>query len=159
MTVIRHSVAPTTIEALVRVRLAGGARTAPAAITWGERDEALILYLTSVKLRIRNGWLLCNVDASPPGGVRTTLQLLYFLGRAAQGDDTAAASTIHAPGTGTALADAWGLQLQRVVWDGVLDALEGVLATVAHQNAGKQLELIGYSGSDNGLDVDVEVRN
>lgn len=158
MPVIRHSVAPVTIEGRVRARLAGSARDA-TAVAWGEHDNALILHLGSVKLRIRSGWLLCNVDANKPGDAKSTLQLLYFLGRDGQGDDTAAASTINATGTGVQIADAWGVQLQRVMWDGVLDAFEGVLGQVGRQHAGRKLELVGFCGSENGLDVDVEVQN
>jgi len=154
--VLRHSVPAQGIEERVRTRLSGGVPRGPV-VAWGEGGDALILNLPSVKLRLRSGWLLCNVDASAPGGARGTLQLMYFLGRDGQGDDTVAASTIHTVGPASALAAEWGVQLQRVVWDGVLDAIEGVVGQVGSQNPGKDLDLVGFSGADGVLQVDVRV--
>jgi hypothetical protein len=159
MVVLRHSVAAEVIEERVRARLDGPDPQRVPAVAWAEGTDAIVIHLPSVKLRIRKGWLLCNVEANAPGGPRALLQMVYFLGRDGQSDDTVAASTIHAAGaTSSALADQWGVQLQRVIWDGVLDALEGVLAQLGRQHPGKALDLIGFSGSNDSLDVDVEVK-
>lgn len=157
MALIRHSVASATLEARVRARLSGPARAA-AVVAWGERDEALILHLTSLAVRVRSGWVMCNLDVTSPGTPRTTLQIFYFVGRDGDGDGTAASAAVHAPGAGAAIADQWGLQLQRTIWDGVLDALEAVVALVGRLNPGRALDLVGFTGSDGGLDVDVEVK-
>lgn len=145
MPVIRHSVAPATLEARVRARLAA------------DGDEALMLDAESLEVRIRDGWLTCDVDARASGGARSTLQVLYFLGRDGDPDDAAASSTVYAVGAGAALAARWGRLLQRAIWHGVLDALEAVLALVGRLNPGRTLGLVGFTGSASGLDVDVEV--
>jgi hypothetical protein len=139
------------------VRLAGAEARANAPVAWSDHDEVLIVHVPSVKLRFRSGWLLCALDVNRPGAAKASLQIVYFLGRDGQGDDTVASSTINATGTGAAIAEGWGVQLQRVVWDGVLDALEGVLGQVGVKYPGKPLELIGFSGADDRLDVDIKV--
>ena len=57
---------------------------------------------SDAKLRLRAGWLLCNVDASVPGGAKGTLQLVYFLGR--DGQPIAEADTKTRGGVGSAAA-------------------------------------------------------
>jgi hypothetical protein len=141
----------------VRSRLAGSDARAAAPVAWGERSDALVINVPSVKVRIKDGWLLCAFDVNRPGEAKASLQLVYFLGRDGQGDDTSAASTVSAGGPGVAIADAWGTQLQRVVWDGVLDALEGVLGQVGREHPARPLDLIGFCGIDDGLAVDVDV--
>jgi hypothetical protein len=46
-----------------------------------------------------------------------------------------------------------------VVWDGVLDAIEGVVGQVGREHPGRALALVGFTGADNGLHVDVEIKN
>lgn len=155
MAVLRYSVASTTVAARVRSRLAGSDTRAAAPVAWGERDDALIIHVPSLKLRIRNGWLLCALDVNRPGNAKLSLQLLYFVGRDGQGDDTAASSTLT--GGGAAIVDAWGTQLQRVVWDGVLDVVESVVGQVGREHPGRPLDLVGFSGNADQLAVDVDV--
>jgi hypothetical protein len=79
-TVDRFSVAVDQLEARVRLRLAGDATADHATVAWGDVRDTIVLVLSSLKVRLTEGWMICNVDAGPPGARPSTLQIVYFLG-------------------------------------------------------------------------------
>jgi hypothetical protein len=155
----RFSVVSAEVEQRIKVRLLGGAPAAQATVAWGDYRGSVELHVSTLKVVVKDGWLLCNLDANLPGDAKpSTLQFLYFLGRESDGDGLSAASTINAPGApATALATAWGAVIQRVIWDGVLDVIEGVVNYAGKQSPNRALTLLGFLSTEGQLQVEVQV--
>ena len=86
----------------------------------------------------------------------STLELVYFLGAAQDGDGTGAAVRINAATREAAmLAEVWGDDLQRVVWDAVLDAIQVALQRARREHPNEPLTLRGFLATPEGLQVNV----
>jgi len=71
-----------------------------------------------------------------------------------------AAATINAASVATSqLADRWGAQVQRVLWDAVLDGIETSIRHVKEQQPGQRVQLLGFTGATNLLNVKVLAGN
>ena len=157
MTLNRFSVIAGEVEARIRVRLLGGAPAAQSAVAWGDGRGNVQLHIASLKVVIKDGWLLCNLDANMPSDLKPlTLQFVFFLGRESDGDGVCAASAINAPDAAE-LCVAWGGVIQQVIWDGVLDVIEGVINHVGAQNPNHALTLLGYFSTEGQIHVEVQV--
>ena len=94
------------------------------------------MHLDSFKFRFADGWLVCNIDLQNDQSGRQTLQFVYFLGDAVEAEGLQSAGTINVPALqGARLADQWGADVQRVLWDAVLDAVEASIRHAGTQRA------------------------
>ncbi len=112
------------------------------------------------RLQVRSvaGWLLCDLPARTDETGLCTLQFVYFLGRHGDGDGLRAAATINAPTLGAAqVADRFGSDLQRVLWDAVLDAVEASVREAREQHAPEAIALCGFRCDATHIHVDVVV--
>jgi hypothetical protein len=148
------SIAIEELRERIHHRLSGG-RVDDSALVWREGDDDLLLNLASLRSVCKPGWLLVELELEAGDSGRERLQLVYFLGRDGQGDGQKAATTIRTGSeAGLRIADRWGAALQRVVWDAVLDLVEGAVAWAARE-LGQTPELLGFTCSEAGLSVDV----
>ena len=143
----------------VRLRLGGGKVQRDPRVVWEDQGEALLLRLDTLSMSLKTGWLLCQITAEAGEGTQL-LQLVYFLGKDGDADGSAAAATIHVTSpAAAAIADRWGADLQRVVWDGVLDVIEGAVTHASNQRRGQPVALEGFTCSERALLVDIAEGN
>jgi hypothetical protein len=130
----------------LRERLRGNAVATATKVTWQRPDgQRLLIELASVKVRLLDGWLLCELAAQTDQTGRAILQFVFFVGRPKEADDIKASSTINAATpAATQIAAVWGQDLQRVIWDVVLDVLEACVWQVSQQQAGKAITIQGF---------------
>jgi hypothetical protein len=152
----RYSVVAAEVEQRIRTRLLAGSPPSQT-VAWGDYRGSIELHLGSLKAVIKDGWLLCNLDANAAGASPGTLQFIFYLGREQDANGTTAAGTINAPGEAAlALAREWGPVVQRVIWDGVLDVIEGVVNYAAKQSPNRPLTLLGFQSTEGQLHVEVQ---
>ena len=150
------SISAADLEARMRQRLTGAAPDNSTQVVWRDDEQRVLLHLNSLKLRIIDGWLLCNLNlqTDPTGPQR--LQFIYFLGAPGEGDGLQAAAQINAATLPAAqLADKWGRDLQRVLWDAVLDGIEVSIRDVTENEPGQPVVLHGFTTSAGYLHVRV----
>src|SRR5262245_14447954 len=98
-------------------------------VVWQDHGRRLLVHADSLGARSVDGWLLVNLDVEADQTKRCTLQFVFYLGKKGESDNLHAACAINAPTPQAAyLADAWGRDLQRVLWDAVLDGVEACMA-------------------------------
>jgi hypothetical protein len=84
------------------------------------------------------------------------LQFVFFLGKKREGDGTQAGATINATTAQAAqLAEQWGAQVQRVLWDAVLDAIEAAVHRAGERKPKTELTLRGFHCTNEALNVEV----
>jgi hypothetical protein len=159
MSLIRWSTDLAEVADRVGVRLRAGSSARSNQVVWESRGRRALLHLSTLRLVVKDGWLLVNLSVeTEPTGARL-LQFIFFLGQDGEGDGTDAGATVHVDSLeGAQLAELWGEQLERVIWDGVLDVIEGSLAFAdVHQGSrGLPLSLLGYTCSGGRLHVDLQ---
>lgn len=156
MALNRFTVKTDQLEQRIRRRLGGTAGATQPTVAWADTRETLVVNASSLKVRVTDGWLLCNLDVHPLEAPVATLQFLYFLGRESDGEALSAAGTIHSRATDASVAGAWGDVLRRVIWDGVLDVMEGVVNYAGRQAPGRALTLLGFHCTEGQLHVEVQ---
>ena len=144
MTALELSIATTDLSRHCAERLRNGSATAD--FVWQSGTRRLLLHTGSLAVRSLEGWLLVSLDAETDQTGRATLQFVFSMGKRTSGNSVQAACTINAPTAQAAqIADAWGRDLQRVIWDAVLDGVEACVARAALlQNRGQALTLAGF---------------
>jgi len=159
VTALEVSIPVTALADRMRARL-GGVDAPPASVVVWQRDDgqAVSLATDSLKVRAVDGWLLAELSASTDQTGSGKLQLVFRLGRRGEGDGPIAAATINVTGpTTAALADRWGPDLQRVLWDGVLDAIEASVQHAEESRPGAGLVVNGFHCRQGAVAVDVVV--
>lgn len=140
----------------LRERLGGAQPVRGAWVVWEKEQRRVLLNLASVKSRFADGWLVCELDLKNDQVGRETLQFVFFLGTEREARGTQAAATINAATPDAAqLADQWGADLQRVLWDAVLDAIEAAVAKADRRRPGEKLTLRGFHCTSDALHVEV----
>lgn len=156
MPLARWSTQSAEIAERILYRLRGGTAAAPRLLLWQQGERRLLLHLNTLRVSVKDGWLMVNltVETEPTG--RRVLQFVFFLGTEGEGDGTSAGGTIHTDSReGAQIAQPWGDDLRRAIWDGVLDIIEGSI-THAERRADRQsLRVVGFSCSDDQLHVDI----
>src|SRR5262245_54409035 len=115
------------VQARIRQRLLGLHPTARRAV-WRSSSHALLIYVDRTQARVLRGWLVVGLELETDQTGRQPIELVFFLGAAQDGDGNGAAVRINAATREAAmLAEIWGDDLQRVVWDAVLDAIQVAL--------------------------------
>ncbi|HEV2069815.1 MAG TPA: hypothetical protein VGR26_08480 [Acidimicrobiales bacterium] len=126
-------------------------------VIWQDGGDRVLLFAGRLRARSVDGWLLCDLDVQTDQTDRQTLQFVFYLGQRGDGDGPRAAATINAPTLAQAqLADRWGADIQRVLWDGVLDAVEVAVANFGDA-AEEAVLLTGFHVDAEDLHVDVLV--
>jgi|GEM_PF-4526922 len=156
MTAFEISLSTTELGKRCSERLRNGA--ASTDVVWQDGSRRLLVHTASVVARSVDGWLLINLDVESDQTKRCTLQFIFYMGKRDEGNGVAAAATINAATAATTqLADGWGRDLQRVLWDGVLDGIEASLASVAAQSGLQPMMLQGFFSDSKSMIVSVLV--
>jgi len=143
------------VLARIRQRLTGLNPTA-RRVVWRSASQALFIYADRVQARLLRGWLVVGLELETDQTGRQTLELVFFLGAAQDGDGNAAAVRINAATREAAmLAEVWGDDLQRVIWDAVLDAIQVALQRARRDHPNEPLTLRGFLATPEGLQVNV----
>jgi hypothetical protein len=143
------------VQARIRQRLSG-LNPAARRVIWRSATHALFIYADRTQARLLRGWLVVGLELETEQTGRQTLELVFFLGAAQDGDGNGAAVRINAATREAAmLAEVWGNDLQRVVWDAVLDAIQIALQRARRDNPNQPLTLRGFVGTPEGLQVTV----
>jgi hypothetical protein len=154
MTAFEIFISTTELGKRCSERLRGGA--ASTDVVWQNGSRRLLIHTGSVAVRSVEGWLLVNLDVESDQTKRCTLQFVFYMGKRDEGNGVAAAATINAAtASATQLADGWGNDLQRVLWDGVLDGVEACVASVAAQSGSQALMLQGFFSDSKSMIVSV----
>lgn len=149
------TIASRDVQARIRQRLLGAGTTAPQVV-WRSGAHAVLVHAGRAQARLLRGWLVVGLDLETDQTGRHRLELVYFLGAERNGDGTSAAVRINAATREAALlAEIWGHDLQRVVWDAVLDAIQLALQRAGRQFSGQPLILRGFLADPEGLQVNV----
>lgn len=116
----------------------------------------MLLYLSSLRSVCKPGWLLVELPLEAGASGRQRVQFVYFLGRDDVAGGTSASTTIRAEtSAGLQIVDRWGPALQRVIWDGVLDLIEGALVWERERSGAGDPALLGFGCGASSLHVDV----
>ena len=143
------------VLARIQQRLVGLNPNARRAV-WQAGSNAVLLYTDNIRARLLRGWLVVGLDLETDQTGRCALELVYCLGAPKDGEGTGAAVRINAATREAAmLAEIWGDDLQRVIWDAVLDAIQIALQTARRERATEQLVLRGFLATAEGLQVNV----
>jgi hypothetical protein len=156
MPLARWSTASAEVAERIQLRLRAGAPADARVVLWERDGRRVLLHLFTLRVSIKDGWLLADLGLQTEPTGRRLLQFVFFLGTDGEGDGTQAGGTIHTDSReGAELAQAWGDDLQRVIWDGVLDVVEGSLNVAERRHPGLPLSVLGFSCSDDQLHVDI----
>jgi hypothetical protein len=133
-------------------RLRGLNAAAPKTIVWQQNSNKVVIFVSTLAAKLLNGWLLCSLDLQSDQTGKQTLQFVFFLGSPSNGDGVHAGATINAfTPQASQLAEVWGADLQRVLWDAVLDALEVSCEQAVAQHPGATLAVQGFHVTADGL--------
>jgi hypothetical protein len=155
MNTLQASIATADLGQRMRERL-GGAQAKAARVVWQERARQVLIHLDSLRHRAVDGWLVCSLDLQTDQAGRQTLQFVFFIGRKREGDGPQAGATINATTAQAAqLAEQWGAQVQRVLWDAVLDAIEAAVHRAGERKPKTELTLRGFHCANEALNVEV----
>lgn len=125
-------------------------------VLWQQGTSNVVLHVETLQLRLLDGWMLASLDLETDQTAQQTLQFIFCMGAADNGDDLTASSTINAPNANAAiLADAWGDTVRRVLWDAVLDGVEAAVTNVRKQAGTASLLLAGFHSSAQALVVSI----
>jgi hypothetical protein len=156
MTALQVSISAADLTARMKQRLSALAPTPAARIVWEDAGQRVLLHLDSLRARIVNGWLLCQLDLETDQTQRQSLQFVYYLGVPGEGGGLQAAATINAASVpASQLVDRWGAHVQRLLWDAVLDGIETSVRHVKEQQPGQRVQLQNFTGATNALNVNV----
>jgi hypothetical protein len=157
MVAYKMSVPASELEMRMRTRLRSTAATTATKVTWQRQDgQRLTLDLNSVKAKAVDGWLVCNLSVATDQTGTQLLQFIFFLGRPKEADHARASGTINTNTTGGAqIAAVWGPDLQRVLWDCVLDFLEAAVYQAGTQQAGQKLTIQGFHATPDNIHAEV----
>lgn len=143
MPALNVSISADQLAERIQDRLGGLSAPTPASVIWQEKTNRVLIHVDSLRARMLSGWLLANLDLQADETGRQTLQFVFFLGAADSG--LGAGASIHAPTPQAAqLARVWGVEVQRVIWDAVLDGLEASLDQAGFIPAGQTLQIQGF---------------
>jgi hypothetical protein len=155
MNAVSLTIAVPDLQARIRQRLLGLNPTARRAV-WRSASHAVLIYVDRTQARLLRSWLVVGLELETDQTGRQTLELVYFLGSARDGDGTGAAVRINAATREAAmLAEVWGDHLQRVIWDAVLDAIQVALQRTRRDHPNEPLTLRGFIATPEGLQVNV----
>lgn len=153
-TAFEVGILPTDLSKRMRERLRGSATGDD--VIWRKDRQQLLIHTASLVIRVLDGWLLASLETETDQTNKQVLQFVFHVGNQTAGDGTAAACTINAgSASAAALVDVWGRDLQRVLWDAVLDGIEASVAQVSQQSPGVPVTLAGFWAGVRGVHVNI----
>jgi hypothetical protein len=158
MVTLKLFVPATNVAERMRECLRGSASAKVNKVVWQRPDgQRLLLYLDATfKVKLLDGWAVCQLNAQTDQTGQQTLQFVFFLGKANEGDGPQAACSINAASNGAAqIAAVWGHDLQRVLWDALLDVVEASVTHAGTAKPGQHLTLKGFSCGAEGFNTEV----
>lgn len=155
MVSLKISILPNELGMRMRDRLRGN--STQLKVVWQRPDgQRLLIDTGTFKARIVDGWLLASVDVNTDQTGQQNLQFVFFVGKPGEGDSVQGASTINAATPGAAqIAAVWGPDLQRVLWDAVLDGIEVAVYRAAATKPGEKLTIQGFHATAEGFHTEV----
>jgi hypothetical protein len=156
MTVLTVSLAAADLGKRIQDRLRGLTAGTAKTVLWQRQTDRVLVHVDSFRSRIVGGWLLCSLDLQADETGRQTLQFVFFLGGPDSGLQAGATINAVSP-QASQLAELWGKDIQRVIWDAVLDAIEAALARAATRQAGAAVTLQGFHATTDTFAADVIV--
>jgi hypothetical protein len=158
MATVTTSIAVGELNQRMAARLRGSSTLASPSVVWQQATQRLLIHVDSLQSRGVDGWLITNLDVETAPTSRQRLQFIYFLGTEGGGDGLRAGATMNLTSTAAAqLADQWGADIQRVLWDAVLDGIEASLEHIREGNPRQPLKLAGFTCQSDELNVRVFV--
>ena len=155
MTALKLSISPGELTSRLQDRLRGGSKT-PRVVWQMDDGQRLMLYVDTLNAQLRDGWLIASMDVFTDQTSRQVLQFIFCLGKVGEGNGAQAACTINAASPGaTQIAAVWGTELQRVLWDAVLDGLEAAMYRAGALKPGLALRLKGFYCDTAGFHTEV----
>lgn len=152
---MKLSTATAEIGARMRERLRGPA-TGAANVVWQQEGRQVLIFTESLVVRCVDGWIICSLDVQSDQTGRQTLEFVFCLGTPDRGRGVQAASTVNAASLPAAqVADYWGADLQRVLWDAVVDVVEASVTHAHRVERGKEIVLGGFHCDGDAVHVDV----
>ncbi len=149
------TVAAADVESRIRQRLIGVGTTA-RHVVWQTGDHSVLIRSDLVRARLLEGWLVVSIELETDQTGRRPLELVYRLGTPKSGRGTGAAVKINAATPeALSLAEVWGADLQRVVWDAVLDSVEAAVRAVRRKEPRQPLVLRGFHVGREGFTVEI----
>lgn len=143
------------LERRIRQRLMG-VESAARHVVWQTAEQSVLIRTDRVRVRLLEGWLVVSVELDTDQTGRQSVELVYRLGSPGSGGGTGAAVKINAATPeALALAEVWGADLQRIVWDAVLDAIEVAVRTIRAKAPREPLVLRGFQVDREGFAVDI----
>jgi hypothetical protein len=156
MTAFELSIGTSDLTRRCMERLRNGAQTSD--VVWQSGTRRLLVHTASLVVRSLDGWLVINLDVETDQTKKQTLQFVFYLGKRGDPASVQAACTINAPTAGGAqIADGWGRDLQRVLWDVVVDGVEACVARVSTQAGTQSVTLQSFFSDPQSLIVTVVV--
>ena len=155
MVALKMSIMPSELGVRMRDRLRGN--STQLKVVWQRPDgQRLLIDTATFKARMLDGWLLASFDVQTDQTGKQNLQFVFFVGKPGEGDKVQAASTINAPSTGAAqIAAVWGADLQRVLWDAVLDGVEAAVHRASTMKPGEKVTIQGFHCTAEGFHAEV----
>lgn len=148
-------IAAPDVQARIRQRLVGLNPLARRVI-WRTPSHSIFIYADRAQARLMRGWLVVGLELETDQTGIHPVELVFFLGAAQDGDGTGAAVRINASTReGAMLAELWGDDLQRVIWDAVLDAIQVALQRVRREHPKEPLTVRGFLATPEGLQVNI----
>jgi hypothetical protein len=156
MQTFRLSVPAGELTRRMRERLRG-ASTA-SKVVWQHKGQRILLHADQLQGKLLDGWIVCDLPVQTDQTGVEKLQFVYYVGKLGEADGLQAAGTVNAPTLeGAQLAEVFGASIERVLWDAVLDCLEGMVSYAATQKAGQKITLGGYHCNSDALGADILV--
>ena len=152
MPVLNVSLSADQLTKRMQDRLRGLSPAVANTVLWQQQNNRVLIFVDSLHTRLLQGWLLANLDLQADETGRQTLQFVFYLGAEGLGDGLHAGGTVNATTPqASRQAEVWGVSLERVLWDAVLDALEVFIEQAAAQHPGQAVALEGFRANPNAL--------
>ncbi|MCA9698153.1 MAG: hypothetical protein KC431_11565 [Myxococcales bacterium] len=154
MNTISRDIVMQDLLTAMQERLWAGDKARRGSVVWQDRGAEVVVYPASLRLRMDAGWLVSALELESDQTGRETLELVFNLGKANQGDGLTATTTLEGDDP-SGLRTRWAEPVQAALWDGVLDAIESVLADARRKDkkVGTRLVLAGFTGSAQALQL------
>jgi hypothetical protein len=144
MIALQVAISSDDLRRRMQYRLAG--RDSASPVVWQQRGQRVLLHLENLAVHALDGWLLVSLDLETDATGRQSVQFVFFLGTVGEGDGLNASGTLNvATVPASQLAELWGADAQRLIWDAVLDGLEAALAQARLQRPADPIVLEGFT--------------
>ena len=155
MVALRVAVAVDDIASRMRQRLHALGDFDAREVVWQEGTARLLLHTHALQVRALEGWLVGNLDVQTDEAGRATLQFIFFLGDEREAGPHGSATINAATREAAQIADRWGRDLLRVLWEAVLDGIEASIETTSIQFGGRRVAVAGLFSTRKAFFVDL----